>query len=684
MTAASIAFFGTGILTATEPASTAGDPAMLEQLKSLQADVQAISGPCADATVCIVGSANGRTASGSGVVVSEEGIILTAAHVIDGFGDMATVFFPNGNSVPAKVLGADFDRDAAMLQIVKEGSYPHVEMSDRRAPDANQWCVAMGHPGGFDPERTPVLRLGRVLVSGDFILTDCTVVGGDSGGPLFDPKGRLIGVHSSIGFGLNENRHVPVAVFLDSWDRLKSGERYGTRFSTETPQAEPEKPAVFGQVDAEGKDDLDRFLDESLKPGNGQAELRLSPEVLQRFGGMETILRRLNNRSAKAAEDKPEGNPGAPTTPDAPADGADPTAGMELLELMNKSRQEGTPLNVTPELLEKMGGMEGLMRQLKALGLSEDGNQPSGTQLPDELKIRDPFIESILAGLKEITRPQAPCVGTLMSGETPLSLATVVGARGYLVAPDLNEEPGDLNVRLGDRVLEAKVVKHYPRHGMMLLKVEATGLQPMDWDSGSGAAEVGTLVISPAPDGEAFGFGMVGVKERNTIDTPFLGVGKADAEGGVRVGALARRGPADTAGVLVGDVILAISGNPITKETMSEVLKQFSAGDEVNLEIQRGQENLTLGVKLLPSLFRMQAERLRVMNSMSGPTSPLGASFARALQHDIPLTPQQCGGPLLDLTGHCIGINLSRAGRVETLAVPAATVMELIKPDIAP
>lgn len=680
----SSAYLATGLLSAAEPLRTASESASLAKLKGLQADVQAIPGRCAYATVCIVGSANGKTASGSGVVVSEDGIILTAAHVLDGLGDIATVFFPNCRSFPAKLLGSDFDRDAAMLQITKEGSYPHVELSDVRTPDANQWCVAMGHPGGFDPERSPVLRLGHVLVSGDFILTDCTVVGGDSGGPLFDTKGRLIGIHSSIGFGLNENRHVPVAVFRDSWDKLKAGERYGSRFSSEIKKEDPAKPEVFGEVDAEGKDDLDRFLDDSLKPGNGLAELRLTPEVLKRFGGMETIMRRLNARSSKATEKKPEEKQGGEVKPDAPAASGDATVGMELLELMNKSRQNGTPLEVTPELLKKMGGMEGLMKQLKALGLSGDGTQPSGTKLPDELKIRDPFMDSILAEMKTIAAPQAPCVATLLAGEKPQSLATVVGTDGYLIAPDIKQEPGDLKARLGDRVLAAKVVKHYPRHGLMLLKVEAAGLQSADLNSGSAAVEVGTLVTAPAPEGEALGFGVVGVKERNTIDMPFIGVGKGEAEGGVRVNAVARRSPADTAGVRVGDVIRAISGNPVTKETMSEVLKQFSAGDEVELEIQRAEEKLTISVKLLPSLFRMNADRLRVMNAMSGPTSSLGTGFALALQHNLTLTQQQCGGPLLDLSGRCIGINVSRAGRVETLAVPASTAIELIKADIAP
>ncbi len=670
----------TGLSCAADTPHIAGESVSLAKLKSLQADVQAIVKKCADATVSIIATANGKSAAGSGVIVSEDGIILTAAHVLDGLGDMATVFFADGRSVQAKLLGADFDRDAAMLQIIKQGSYPHVEMSDRREPAANDWCVAMGHPGGFDPERPPVLRLGHILVSGDFLLTDCTVVGGDSGGPLFDTEGKLIGIHSSIGFGLNENRHVPVSLFRDSWDKLKAGERYGSRFSSEVKTKDSDPAAVFGKVDADGKDDLDRFLDESLKPGNGQGELRLTPEVLKRFGGMETIMQRLAARSGnKAGPDakSPQAKSECPA-PAASNENQNNATGLELLDLVNQARANGTQLEVTPELLEKMGGMQGLMTQLKALGITGDGTQPSGASLPEELRIRDPFIESLLGLMANITGPTSQSVGTVLVGDQPQSLATVVGADGYLMAPDLDARVGDLTVRLGNRDFAAKVVNRDPQYGLMLLKVDAKGLTAVDLAATTGMAEVGTLVTAPAPNGQALGFGVVGVKERNTIDTPFLGIAKAEAQDGVKVKAVAPRSPADMAGVHAGDVIRSVSGHPVRKDTLWDVLKLFSGGDTVDLDIRRGEETHNLSAKLAPSLFRMQAERLRVMNAMSGPLSARGTGFTRALQHDLALSPQQCGGPLLDLDGRCIGINVSRAGRVETLAIPAAAVIGLI------
>jgi serine protease Do len=73
-----------------------------------------------------------------------------------------------------------------------------------------------------------VVRLGRVLINGKSAITsDCCLVGGDSGGPLFDMHGRVIGIHSRIGGSITANVHVPVDTYRDTWDRLAKGEAFG-------------------------------------------------------------------------------------------------------------------------------------------------------------------------------------------------------------------------------------------------------------------------------------------------------------------------------------------------------------------------------------------------------------------------------------------------------------------------
>src|SRR5690606_31606129 len=92
------------------------------------------------------------------------------------------------------------------------------------------WCLVTGHPGGYQPGRPPVVRLGRVVAITDrLIQTDCELVGGDSGGPVFDMRGQVIGINSRIGEETSLNLHVPVSIYSDNWQRLIASETFGER-----------------------------------------------------------------------------------------------------------------------------------------------------------------------------------------------------------------------------------------------------------------------------------------------------------------------------------------------------------------------------------------------------------------------------------------------------------------------
>jgi len=101
-------------------------------------------------------------------------------------------------------------------------------MGQSSAMKKGDWCVTTGQPGGFRPGRSPVVRLGRVLEINTsergYLRTDNTLVGGDSGGPLFDLDGKVIGIHSQIGPYMTWNLHVPVDAYRAEWDRLVKGE----------------------------------------------------------------------------------------------------------------------------------------------------------------------------------------------------------------------------------------------------------------------------------------------------------------------------------------------------------------------------------------------------------------------------------------------------------------------------
>jgi serine protease Do len=163
----------------------------------------------------------------SGVIVSPDGLILTAAHVTMKPGSRISVVLPDGKTAVATSLGLDEKTDAGLAQLRdKKRVWPFVEVErDVRKVGAGDWCFALGHPGGWDKQRGAVLRVGRILKQkANSLETDCVLMGGDSGGPLFDLKGKVIGIHSQILSERNQNVHVSMAPFLRSWDRMKGNE----------------------------------------------------------------------------------------------------------------------------------------------------------------------------------------------------------------------------------------------------------------------------------------------------------------------------------------------------------------------------------------------------------------------------------------------------------------------------
>jgi len=176
------------------------------------------------ATVCIEISEG----SGTGVIVSPEGLVLTAAHVSSGVKKKVTVILEDGTRLKAETLGLVADKDAAMLQITEKGTYPFVDLDRDAKTQLGDWVFALGHSGGFDKERGSVVRLGRLVrIADSTFQSDCMLIGGDSGGPLFDLSGKLIGIHSRVGQQLQVNMHVPMDEFIANWDGMVAGEFIG-------------------------------------------------------------------------------------------------------------------------------------------------------------------------------------------------------------------------------------------------------------------------------------------------------------------------------------------------------------------------------------------------------------------------------------------------------------------------
>ena len=228
------------LLTNTSRAQVKGELSPLEGLKAIEGQMVALAGRASAATV---GLRVGRT-QGSGVIVGKKGLILTAAHVFDRPGQRVRILLNDGRRLKGITLGRQEDLDFGLIRIEDKGSWPSLSLGQSKKLAVGQIVFALGHPGGFLKGRSAPLRVGRVTsLRGNFFRTSCTINSGDSGGPVVDLAGRVVGIHSRIRPNAAANYHIPVDRYRESWARLLASEDWG-RPRRRSERKRPQGPSL--------------------------------------------------------------------------------------------------------------------------------------------------------------------------------------------------------------------------------------------------------------------------------------------------------------------------------------------------------------------------------------------------------------------------------------------------------
>jgi len=662
------------LMTALAVAAGPTQAADLEAYRALEATTRAT---CERILPAVVGLSSSEAAKGrrgvlgmgSGVLVSEDGLILTAGHVVGKPGSTMKVYLTDGRVVPAVGLGVDHTRDAGMARITEPGRYPFVEVGRSRDVQPGDWCLAAGHPGGIHRGRTPPVRLGRLLGVHDGqvlymgLISDATVISGDSGGPLFDRDGRVIGIHSNIGLGVNENRHVPVDVFRDQWDALLAGEVTGKPVPDAALSREAAKAG--GAEAADGEEgapfempDLARFqqmLQERLKRGDAEVlemakkgQLALTPEKIGR------LMEKWEAEDAAAPDDTgaPAGEAASDTdtaeATDADAAGAGPAEAAEGPSPEGDDAEDAAPGAASSEAAVPSGetpatpavpglDLEALQKLLRHAKRGKDGRYTVEVG-PDELEDLMPLIRkvmqqggqgmagvfgdlkhaksdaSLLADFEPLTAGAAPSVVTVLEGDEPVACGVVVRADGYILtkASELGEAPA---CRVGTCTLPARLVAKDEAWDLGLLKVEGQGLAPMAWAADADLA-VGTWLVTPDAQGKPLALGMVGVGARRVPASPQMAFAGNHAAVGVAldpekpaavVKAVVKGSPAAKAGLKVGDVIRSIDGRRVRRRAaLQRAVRARKPGDTVTLGVRRGRGKAGANREVSVTLGSMQ------------------------------------------------------------------------------
>ncbi|WP_175566988.1 Do family serine endopeptidase [Rhodovulum sp. ES.010] len=199
-------------------------------------------------------------ALGSGFVISEDGFIVTNNHVIEKADEIEIEFF-SGRTLDAEVVGTDPNTDIALLKVESDEPLPYVDFGDSETMRVGDWVMAMGNPlgQGFSVSAGIVSASGRAL-SGtydDYIQTDAAINRGNSGGPLFNMDGDVVGVNTAIlsptggsigiGFAMSSSVVTNVVEQLKEYGETRRG-WLGVRIQDVTP----DMAEAMGLGDARG------------------------------------------------------------------------------------------------------------------------------------------------------------------------------------------------------------------------------------------------------------------------------------------------------------------------------------------------------------------------------------------------------------------------------------------------
>jgi len=291
--------------------------------------------------------------------------------------------------------------------------------------------------------------------------------------------------------------------------------------------------------------------------------------------------------------------------------------------------------------------------------------------------------QAVLDAFAPISAQTRNSIVELNVDESPVALGAVIDTNGLALTKASELIAGKLTCWLatGEKV-EAQLLAVDTEDDVALVRVKAKGLKPIQWAADQ--AVEGQWVITPCLADTPLAVGIISTLPHRIRPElhAFIGVVFNQYASRPTIEFVMHGFDAEKVGIKAGDIVLAVDGRAVTNsDQVRGILQDFRDGQMVRMRFLRAEKEFEQSIQLMApkasqqeyDLFGEEGEA-----DLSGDVSLRSGGFDQAIEHDTVLEPWQCGGPLVNLDGKVIGLNIARASRVATYALPATLARQIV------
>jgi len=304
--------------------------------------------------------------------------------------------------------------------------------------------------------------------------------------------------------------------------------------------------------------------------------------------------------------------------------------------------------------------------------------EAAGDTARDEPHERSRDHDTVLQAFRPVVAIPSKCTVTVWCDDQRVALGTIVDGEGFIATKrsELADKPV-CELADGTRY-PARLVGADRGSDLALLKIDAGNLPAIRWSDADPPA-VGGWVITPGPDQLPLAIGVVSVQQHR-VRGGVLGIQMTDDRQGPRITNVVPGSGAATAGLAVGDVFTRVNGKKLANsDELVATTSSMLPGEKLSLVILRGDQQRRVLATLGSWAETVTSRRAQFQDQLGSALSKRRVLFPSVVEHDSVLDPHDCGGVLINLNGKAIGINIARASRISSYAIPASVARPILE-----